>query len=117
VFSIYLLDEVDELLHLVDILFLIFLLQVELRLPELHLQGFRPVSEDVCTVEQADALLSVFHLLVADVPNFTDHNVSFAFALDRVLFDLERDDLACLGHHLAEFFLSHVLGNVPHKNV
>jgi len=110
----FVLNEMNEFLHLVDVLLFVFVNQVELGLPELDLEGSVSVSEWAGLVEQLDALLGLSNFFIADVTNLAgqlggSNGVS--------LLELQGDDLSGLVELASEFFFTDLLGDVSDENV
>jgi len=112
----FVLDEVDKLLHLVDVLLFIFVVQVVFRLPELYSKSLCSKSKRVRRVVHLDALLSLADFLVADVSYFEGYEYLSVDSLFLVP-DFNRNDFTGLLHLFLELALSHILGNESDKDV
>ena len=65
----YLLDEVDQLRHVVPLFLVSCLLQVVLSLPKIDLQWLLIVVEAPRLVEKLDTFLRLFDILIENVPD------------------------------------------------
>lgn len=110
----FVLNEMNEFLDLVDVLFFVLVNQVELGLPELDLKWSVSVAEWAGLVEKLDALLSLSNFFEADVSDLAGQ----LGGSDGVsLLELQGDDLSCLLELGSEFLFSDFLGDVSDENV
>jgi len=107
---------VDDFLHLINVLFFIFGLQVIARLPEVHLQGLVAKSKLVRLVEHLDALLCLLHVLEVDKALLVVHK-SFSVHSLGVVLNQHRLDLTCFAHDLGKLMLGDFFRDKVHKDV
>ena len=106
----------NDLFHLVNVLLIVFALQVVLTLPEINSQGFASVSKSVGLVEGLDALLCLLHILVEDV-SYLVSNFCYSSYCDLVILQLERADCADGRHLVLELFICDPLWNISDTDV
>jgi hypothetical protein len=104
------LHEIDELGNIISLLFISCLLQIILSLPEIDFKRFLVVAETSWLIEELDAFLCTFDILVKDVSDLIACEF-LTIVIDFVVFELDREDVSCLAEFFFNFLLSDTFWN------
>jgi len=104
----YLLDKVDELGNIVSLFLISCLFQIILGLPEIDLKRLLVVAEASWLIEELDAFLCTFDILVKNVSDLIACEF-LTVVVDFVVLELDGEDVSCLAEFLLNFLLSDTL--------